>query len=494
MSVSVVGVWTGQMAVYQPASFTIRHADLAADMFLDSRVNDTLLILADGGSNCAFLAGFSDSSENSSVLRVDHLSVNVNGALNVQNAASFGSDIIGHGFSNVGGVTYLSSIVGSMSQACTVPYACLTGVPASTGGTSSGPSDWVAGSAFSAGATTVAALTAAATTLASLTVSGATALFSLAAAATSLTTLAVTGATALTGALTAGVSTFTSIGAGPTSVTTLNAAGPSTLASLNAGATIVTTLAAGATTVAALTAAATNVASLAVSGATSLGTLAAGPTTVSGFTAGATTLTTLLVTGASALTTLSAGATTVGTLSAGATVVAGLSAAATSVTTLSAGATTVAALTAAATNVTTLAASSVTISGALSKGSGSFVIDHPDVRKRREGYRLKHCFVESPTRGDNLYRYTVVTHSLVATISLPGYFPFLNEDVQAWVGAVDVLGVGRCILSDDCTQAVVNVSIDGTYSVLIVGTRKDDLARRHFEGEGGAEFIPQTGR
>lgn len=383
------------MTGYQPASFTIRHADLAADMFLDSQVDDTLLILADGGSNCAFLAGFSGPSETSSVLRVAHASVNVNGALNVQNVATFGSDFVGQGFSNVSGVTYLSSIVGAMSQACTVPYACLTGVPPSTGGGSSGPSDWVPGTAFAAGATTVAALTADATTLASLSVPGATALFTLAAGATSLATLAVTGATALTGVLTAGVSTFTSIGAGPTNVSTLHA-GTSILGTISAGATTVTTLTAGATTVAALTAAATTLSSLAVT-------------------------------------------------------------------------------------------------GALSKGSGSFVIDHPDGCKSRKGFKLKHCFVESPTRGDNLYRYTVVTERLCATILLPGYFPFLNEDVQAWVGPVDVLGIGRCVLSSDNTEAVVHVSIDGTYSVLIIGTRKDDLARMHFEGEGGAEFIPHVG-
>lgn len=120
------------------------------------------------------------------------------------------------------------------------------------------------------------------------------------------------------------------------------------------------------------------------------------------------------------------------------------------------------------------------------------MIDHPDCKKKAAGFKLKHCFVESPTRGDNLYRYTVVTQDLLANIELPSYFRFLNENAQAWVSAVDVLGIGRCTVSQDLCNAHVHVSVDGTYNILIIGTRSDDLARNHFEGEGGAEFIPRA--
>src|SRR6185436_16214715 len=43
------------------------------------------------------------------------------------------------------------------------------------------------------------------------------------------------------------------------------------------------------------------------------------------------------------------------------------------------------------------------VNGSLTKGSGSFDIPHPDPSKQKKKYRLRHCFVESNTRGDNLY-------------------------------------------------------------------------------------------
>jgi hypothetical protein len=53
---------------------------------------------------------------------------------------------------------------------------------------------------------------------------------------------------------------------------------------------------------------------------------------------------------------------------------------------------------------------------------------------------LKHCFVETPTRGDNLHRFRVTTHDCRGQIELPTYFWDLNKDVQAWVAGIDVLG------------------------------------------------------
>lgn len=119
------------------------------------------------------------------------------------------------------------------------------------------------------------------------------------------------------------------------------------------------------------------------------------------------------------------------------------------------------------------------------------MIDHPDPSKRTRGYKLKHCFVESPTRGDNLYRYHVTTQDGHASISLPTYFPFLNEDIQAWINPVNVMGYGFCKVSDDLLTVEVTSSVDGDYNVLIIGTRSDELARCHFDGEGGVEYVPK---
>jgi hypothetical protein len=102
--------------------------------------------------------------------------------------------------------------------------------------------------------------------------------------------------------------------------------------------------------------------------------------------------------------------------------------------------------------------------------------------------RLKHCFVESPTRGDNLYRFKVTTQGLRGRFELPSYFWHLNEDVQAWVSGATVLGYGRCNIKKDMLEVSVDVSVDGEFMVLVVGTRRDDIARSYFDDEGGVEF------
>jgi hypothetical protein len=70
----------------------------------------------------------------------------------------------------------------------------------------------------------------------------------------------------------------------------------------------------------------------------------------------------------------------------------------------------------------------LTVGGSLTKGSGSFVIPHPDPEKRLAGKTFKHCFVESPTRGDKLYRFRGTTCDLRGRLGLPAHFWHLNED------------------------------------------------------------------
>jgi hypothetical protein len=111
---------------------------------------------------------------------------------------------------------------------------------------------------------------------------------------------------------------------------------------------------------------------------------------------------------------------------------------------------------------------------------GSFVIP-----------RLEHCFVEAPTRGDNLHQFKVTTHSCRGQIELPAYFWDLNEDAQAWVGGINVMGFGRCIITKDVLKVPVEVSVDGSFSVLIIGSQRniDDLARRQKLGLFGSVVI-----
>lgn len=141
------------------------------------------------------------------------------------------------------------------------------------------------------------------------------------------------------------------------------------------------------------------------------------------------------------------------------------------------------------------------ISGTLSKAAGTFRIPHPDPAK--SGIDLRHSFVEGPTRGDNLYRFTVEARRVTEdfAIPLPDYFRWLNvlegegEDEyrpQVWVSTDDLhRGVGRGKVSKDGTTLIVETVGRGRYNVLVLATRKDTAARDHWDGEGGAE-IPRA--
>jgi predicted acyltransferase (DUF342 family) len=128
------------------------------------------------------------------------------------------------------------------------------------------------------------------------------------------------------------------------------------------------------------------------------------------------------------------------------------------------------------------------VASTLTKGGGSFDIAHPDPSKP-PGSRLRHCFVESPTRGDNIYRFKTTTTDLSASIVLPSYYKFLNEDTQIWVNAVNCLGSGYGVLQSDNETVRVTVSQDGDYNVLIIGTRKDQMMIDFFDNAGGVEYL-----
>jgi len=130
----------------------------------------------------------------------------------------------------------------------------------------------------------------------------------------------------------------------------------------------------------------------------------------------------------------------------------------------------------------------VKINGALSKNSGTFDIPHPNPAKQKQRYRLRHSFVESNTRGDNIYRYTATTSGCKAEIRLPDYFKYLNENPQVIVAPVDVLGIGRGWVDDELENIYIETSMNGTYNVILIGTRKDKLAVEQFDPLG-IEYI-----
>lgn len=116
------------------------------------------------------------------------------------------------------------------------------------------------------------------------------------------------------------------------------------------------------------------------------------------------------------------------------------------------------------------------ITGSLTKGSGTFDIPHPDPDKQAEEWRLRHSFVESPTRGDNIYRFVVEVEAGQGVVNLPDYYRFLNENSQVWVSPLDHFGRGYGKTNEQDTKILIRADRDGLYNVLVVATRKDEIA------------------
>ena len=119
----------------------------------------------------------------------------------------------------------------------------------------------------------------------------------------------------------------------------------------------------------------------------------------------------------------------------------------------------------------------VTISGSLSKGSGSFRIDHP---VKPDTHYLVHSFVEAPT-ADNIYRGTVALVDGVAKVDLDtaarltaGTFEALNTNVDCWVSNKTGWTAVRATVSGSTLsiQAEVKTCTD-IVSWLVIGERHD---------------------
>ncbi len=124
----------------------------------------------------------------------------------------------------------------------------------------------------------------------------------------------------------------------------------------------------------------------------------------------------------------------------------------------------------------------LSITGALSKGSGTFDIPHPDPEKT--GWRLRHSFVESPNRGDNIYRFHVSVTKGHANIKLPSYFKHLNENVQVWISPVKHFGSAYGEIDSASENIEIAANRDGQYNVLVIGTRKDPVAKQGWDKLG----------
>lgn len=124
------------------------------------------------------------------------------------------------------------------------------------------------------------------------------------------------------------------------------------------------------------------------------------------------------------------------------------------------------------------------VTGAFTAATKSFLIPHTDPEKR--GWLLRHSTVEAPTRGDNLYRYQIVIKSDGgdATIPLSSYWKYLNENPQVWVTAIGQFANGYGYVDETSNKLIIKGEKKGGYNVLLVGTRKDKLAKDFFDAQG----------
>jgi len=114
----------------------------------------------------------------------------------------------------------------------------------------------------------------------------------------------------------------------------------------------------------------------------------------------------------------------------------------------------------------------------LNAATKNFTIRHPD----KDEYYLKHSAVETPTAGDNIYRYNIniSNDELKKVIELPDYFNSLNKNEQIFV--VPVGHFGSAYGEIEKNKLTVISEKKGEYNVLIIGTRKDKDANENWNG------------
>jgi hypothetical protein len=126
-----------------------------------------------------------------------------------------------------------------------------------------------------------------------------------------------------------------------------------------------------------------------------------------------------------------------------------------------------------------LPSGALSITGALSKGSGSFKIDHP-LEAKKDTHDLVHSFVEGP-QADLIYRGKVDLVSGAATINIDtaatmteGTFVLLNTNVQCFTtNETDWDAVKGSVSGNILTIACKNSSSTATISWMVIGERHD---------------------
>jgi hypothetical protein len=131
----------------------------------------------------------------------------------------------------------------------------------------------------------------------------------------------------------------------------------------------------------------------------------------------------------------------------------------------------------AATNYAGYFNGNVHITGSISKGSGTFMIDHP---LDPENKYLYHSFVESPDMM-NIYNGNAVTDaSGTATVIMPDYFEALNKDFRYQLTVIGTFA--QAIIAEKINGNQFKIKTDKPnveVSWMVTGVRQDKYANAH---------------
>ncbi len=124
------------------------------------------------------------------------------------------------------------------------------------------------------------------------------------------------------------------------------------------------------------------------------------------------------------------------------------------------------------------ASGAVSVAGALSKGSGSFKIDHP-LEAKKDTHHLVHSFVEGP-QADLIYRGKLALVDGSATVNLDdaarmsaGTFVLLNTNVQCFTSNESGWTAVKGSVSGNVLTITSQESCTDTVSWMVVGERCD---------------------
>ena len=146
------------------------------------------------------------------------------------------------------------------------------------------------------------------------------------------------------------------------------------------------------------------------------------------------------------------------------------------------------------------ASGAVSVTGALSKGSGSFKIDHP-LEAKKDTHHLVHSFVEGP-QADLIYRGKVDLVDGSATVNLDdaarmsaGTFVLLNTNVQCFTSNESGWTAVKGSVSGNVLTITSQESCTDTVSWMVVGERCDQhmLDTEWTDGNGRVIVEPLKG-